>query len=60
VRFEADDGSATLVELEHRGFERHGEGGRGYREALGSPQGWAYILGRFAGAAADAEAAADA
>ena len=53
VRFAADGEAATLVELEHRGFERHGEGGQSYREALGSPQGWAYIVGRYAAAVAE-------
>ena len=41
----SDDGR---VELEHRGFERHGPDADGYRAALDSPQGWPYILGRYA------------
>lgn len=47
VRFEAVE-EGTLVELEHRAFERHGEGGEGYRAGLASEQGWPYMLGRLA------------
>ena len=47
VRFED-----RRVELEHRGFERHGDGAEGYRDGMGSPQGWPWLLERFAGAAA--------
>jgi uncharacterized protein YndB with AHSA1/START domain len=36
------------VELEHRGFERHGEAGEGYAAALGSEHGWRYMLGSYA------------
>jgi uncharacterized protein YndB with AHSA1/START domain len=49
VRFLAEGGSVTRVELEHRGLARHGEGAAAYREAMGSPQGWPLILDRFAG-----------
>ena len=35
------------VELEHRGFDRHGEGGDGYEAALASEQGWPFMLGRY-------------
>jgi uncharacterized protein YndB with AHSA1/START domain len=47
LRFEAEGNCVTRVELEHRGFERHGEGDA-YRDALASEQGWPYILGRYA------------
>jgi uncharacterized protein YndB with AHSA1/START domain len=39
VRFTAH-GDSTLVELEHRGLDRHGEGWERMREAVGSPDGW--------------------
>ena len=41
------------VELEHRGFERHDDGAEQYRDGMGSPQGWPWLLERFAAAAAD-------
>ena len=50
VRFTAGDGG-TNVELEHRAFERHGEGAAEYERALGSEQGWPFLLERFAAAA---------
>ena len=47
VRFSPmDDG--TLVDLVHSRFERHGEGAEEYAAAMGSPQGWEYILARLA------------
>ncbi len=50
VRFSAE-GDATRLELEHRDFDRHGEGADGYRAAMESPQGWPFILERFAAGA---------
>jgi uncharacterized protein YndB with AHSA1/START domain len=41
------DGANTLVKLEHRDFERHGEGARVLREGMSSPQGWPLILAEF-------------
>ncbi len=48
VRFERVGEATTRVALEHRGFERHGEGGEEYSAALSSDQGWPYILERYA------------
>jgi uncharacterized protein YndB with AHSA1/START domain len=48
VRFTPAGDGATRVALEHRGFERHGDGGADYAAAMGSPQGWEYMLGRYA------------
>jgi|SRR5690606_34185723 len=42
----------TRVTLEHREFARHGDGAAEYRDALGSPEGWPYIMSKFAEAAA--------
>jgi uncharacterized protein YndB with AHSA1/START domain len=50
VRFSADGDARTLVELEHRHIDRHGEGWEQMRAALGSPGGWS--LDGFAAAAA--------
>jgi uncharacterized protein YndB with AHSA1/START domain len=49
VRF-TPDGDATRVELAHRHFSRHGEGAESYEAAMSSPQGWPYLLERFAAA----------
>jgi hypothetical protein len=38
----------TRVELEHRAFERHGQGAEGDRAAMDSSQGWPLLLERFA------------
>jgi len=40
VRFISEGPESTLVELEHRGIDRHGEGWEGMRDAVGSPGGW--------------------
>jgi uncharacterized protein YndB with AHSA1/START domain len=48
VRFSDAGRDATRVNLEHRGFERHGEGGAGYRAGMASERGWPYILARYA------------
>jgi uncharacterized protein YndB with AHSA1/START domain len=50
VRFTAREPGRTLVELEHRNLERHGEGWEGMRDAVGSEGGW--NLKAFAAAAA--------
>jgi len=52
VRFVAESSARTRVELEHRHLDRHGEGWQQMRDAVGSPEGWALGLGRFAAKAA--------
>lgn len=48
VRFIAVGPTTTRVELEHRGFERHGGGARDVRGAVDSRRGWSYCLDSFA------------
>ena len=48
VRFVAEGASRTRVELEHRGFERHGAGAGGVRGSIDAPTGWTYVLDLFA------------
>jgi hypothetical protein len=48
VRFTTEGPERTRVELEHRHLDRHGDGWQGMRDAVGSPDGWAVGLGRFA------------
>jgi uncharacterized protein YndB with AHSA1/START domain len=47
VTFTPVDGG-TLVELEHRGFERHGEEGVKMRDAVSAPGGWGDLLETYA------------
>lgn len=47
VRFTAESPERTLVELEHRHLERHGEGWEQLRESLTAEGGWAWCLQRF-------------
>jgi uncharacterized protein YndB with AHSA1/START domain len=49
VRFTAESPERTLVELEHRNIDRHGDGWEGMRDAVGSPGGWQRGLEAFAG-----------
>jgi uncharacterized protein YndB with AHSA1/START domain len=51
VTFAPAGAGATRVELDHRSFERHGEGAGDYRDAMLSPQGWPLLLERFAAVA---------
>lgn len=48
VRFIADGEGRTRVELEHRGFDRHGAGAPAVFGAVDSPGGWDYCLAGFA------------
>jgi uncharacterized protein YndB with AHSA1/START domain len=47
VRFTSEPDGSTRVDLEHRCFERHGEGAEAMREAIGSPMGWSGLLKLF-------------
>ena len=51
VRFACQDNSTTLVEIEHRGFERLGAEGETRRE--GNRVGWEAFIPRFAAACAE-------
>jgi uncharacterized protein YndB with AHSA1/START domain len=48
VRFIPQGTERTLVELEHRGIDRHGEGWEKMHEAVGSPNGWDAGMRAFA------------
>ena len=48
VRFVPEGPGRTRVELEHRKLDHHGEGWERMRDAVGSPDGWAVGLRRFA------------
>jgi uncharacterized protein YndB with AHSA1/START domain len=50
VRFVADGASRTRVELEHRAFDRHGDGAEAYRDGMASADGWPRILEAYAAA----------
>jgi uncharacterized protein YndB with AHSA1/START domain len=52
VRFDGEEGGVTRVRLEHRDFDRHGEGSAEYAKMLGAPAGWPYLLDRFSAACA--------
>jgi uncharacterized protein YndB with AHSA1/START domain len=48
VRFVPESAYQTRVVLEHRNIDRHGEGWQQMHGAVGSPDGWAAGLRRFA------------
>jgi uncharacterized protein YndB with AHSA1/START domain len=48
VRFVAEAPERTRVTLEHRHIDRHGDGWQQMRDAVGSPDGWAVGVRRFA------------
>ena len=48
VRFAACGPGITQVILEHRDFERHGQGAQAYRDGMDSEQGWPLLLDRYA------------
>jgi uncharacterized protein YndB with AHSA1/START domain/uncharacterized damage-inducible protein DinB len=47
VRFTAEAGGMTRVDLEHRHFERHGEGADQMKAGVDSPNGWGSLLQLF-------------
>ena len=56
VRFTAEAPGRTVVELEHRKLDHHGDGWEQMRDAVGSPDGWESGLTAYAvrvGAGAD-------
>jgi uncharacterized protein YndB with AHSA1/START domain len=44
VRFSEEDRNCTRVDVEHRGFDRHGDGATALRAGMDSAQGWPLIL----------------
>ncbi|MGH3341423.1 MAG: SRPBCC domain-containing protein [Carbonactinosporaceae bacterium] len=50
VRFIADGDDRTRVELEHRHFERHGDGAAAVRGGVDSPNGWGFCLAAYTAA----------
>jgi uncharacterized protein YndB with AHSA1/START domain len=48
VRFVAEGPSRTRIELEHRGFERHGAGAAAVRASMDDPTAWTYVMELFA------------
>lgn len=48
VRFTAEGGDRTRVELEHRHLDRHGEGWPSLRDGVADDQGWPLYLARYA------------
>jgi uncharacterized protein YndB with AHSA1/START domain len=52
VRFTPEADGRTRVDLEHRYFERHGEGWQIMRTSIDSPGGWGGLLALYAAKAA--------
>lgn len=48
VCFTAETPQRTLVEIEHRKLERHGEGWEGVRDGVNGDRGWPLYLQRYA------------
>jgi uncharacterized protein YndB with AHSA1/START domain/uncharacterized damage-inducible protein DinB len=48
IRFTPEAGGMTRVDLEHRNFERHGEGGGLIRTGVDGPNGWGDLLQLYA------------
>lgn len=54
VRFIAEDGDRTRVELEHRNLDRHGDGWESVRDGIDAADGWPLYLQRYAAVIAQA------
>jgi uncharacterized protein YndB with AHSA1/START domain len=54
IRFFADGGDKTRLELEHRKLERHGAAWEQLRAGVDAPGGWTAVLAQFAAKAAAA------
>lgn len=48
VRFIAEDGDRTRVELEHRNLDRHGDAWESMRDGVDAGDGWPLYLQRYA------------
>ena len=47
VSFSPCEAGSAEVTLHHSGFERHGDAGEGYRDAMASGRGWPFVLERY-------------
>lgn len=47
MSFVSLDSARTTVSLLHDDFARHGDDAKGYRDAMASAEGWAFILQRY-------------
>jgi uncharacterized protein YndB with AHSA1/START domain len=47
VRFTAEGPDRTRVEIEHRHFERHGDGAAGVHEGIAGEGGWTFVLAAY-------------
>lgn len=47
VVFKELPGAEACIELEHSGFEKHGDGSAAYQQAMDSEYGWRYILNAY-------------
>jgi uncharacterized protein YndB with AHSA1/START domain len=54
VRFIAESGDRTRVELEHRHLDRHGEGWQAVADGVDGDAGWPLYLSRYGDLAAEA------
>jgi uncharacterized protein YndB with AHSA1/START domain len=54
IRFIAEGGERTRVQLEHRNLDRHGDGWEQLRDGIGGAQGWPLYLRRYADALGEA------